>query len=288
MPLCVPCGGNPDERLRSLTPMACPDAGTNGDPGTTPGTGSAADACFGLSSAPESKPSDPSDPAVLAAFQAAAWEIGHNARRRDIRRNVRNHRQRLRARGLRPVQFWLPDLRRSDAQEQARFQSRAVTWSYDRSSGWSNGWSNVLSLPTPSVSASEPRTAIARGELRVLLDSAPFPAALQPHLERLPREAPKEDAREQPQIAVILLDNAFSELSTTLVCPLTTRLSRAPLLRVPLNPSAVNGLRRSHQLMLDGLTTVPRQQLGACIGRLSDEDLKRLGLALLVVSGLAR
>ena len=140
MPLCVPCGGNPDERLRSLTPMACPEAGTNGDPGTTPGTGSAADACFGLSSAPESEPSDPSDPAVLAAFEAAAWEIGHNARRRDIRRNVRNHRQRLRARGLRPVQFWLPDLRRSDAQEQARFQSRAVTWSYDRSSGWSNGW----------------------------------------------------------------------------------------------------------------------------------------------------
>jgi mRNA interferase MazF len=225
---------------------------------------------------------------VLAAFEAAAWEIGHNARRRDIRRNVRNHRQRLRARGLRPVQFWLPDLRRSDAQEQARFQSRAVTWSYDRSSGWSNDWSNVLSLPTPSVSASEPRTAIARGELRVLLDSAPFPAALQPHLERLPSEEPKEDAREQPQIAAILLDNAFSELSTTLVCPLTTRLSRAPLLRVPLNPSAVNGLRRSHQLMLDGLTTVPRQQLGACIGRLSDEDLKRLGLALLVVSGLAR
>jgi mRNA interferase MazF len=65
-------------------------------------------------------------------------------------------------------------------------------------------------------------------------------------------------------------------------------LSHAPLLRVPLNPSAINGLRRSHQLMLDGLTTVPRQQLGACIGRLSDKDLKRLGLALLVVSGLAR
>jgi mRNA interferase MazF len=182
------------------------------------------------------------------------------------------------------VQFWLPDLRRSEAQEQARFQSRAVTWSYDRSNGWSNDWS----LPTPSLSAPEPRAAIARGELRVLLDDAPFPAALQPQLERLPSEAPKEDAREQPQIAAILLDNAFSELSTTLVCPLTTRLSRAPLLRVPLNPSAGNGLRRSHQLMLDGLTTVPRQQLGACIGRLSDEDLKRLGLALLVVLGLAR
>jgi mRNA interferase MazF len=225
---------------------------------------------------------------VLAAFEAAAREIGHKGRRRDICRNVRNHRQRLRARGLRPVQFWLPDLRSSDAQEQAKQQSRAVAWS---EAGSEDG-----SLPTPSQSAPELRPAIARGELRVLLDTAPFPPALQLHLERLPREELrhelreelKEDAREQPQIAAILLDNAFSELSTTLVCPLTTRLSRAPLLRVAINPSAGNGLRRNHQLMFDGLTTVPRQQLGACIGRLSDQDLKRVALALLVVLGLAR
>ena len=275
--------------------MACPDPGdpgTRGDPGSA--FGAAAEACFGVWSAPTS------DPAVLAAVEAAARQIGHNGRRRDIRRHVRSHRQRLRAKGLRPVQFWLPDLRRADAQEQARCQSRAVGWS----DGWIDSWSDARSLPTPPWSAHEPRAPIARGELRVLLEEALFPAALQLHLERLPKEEPreepreelrqelrqelKEDAREQPQIVAILLDNAFSELTTTFVCPLTARLSHAPLLRVAIHPSAGNGLRRSHQLMLDGLTTVPRQQLGACIGRLSDADLKRLGLALLVVSGLAR
>jgi mRNA interferase MazF len=209
---------------------------------------------------------------VLAAIETAAREIGHNARRQDIRRNVRNHRQQLRARGLRPVQFWLPDLRHSDAQEQARDQSRAVIWSSPGRDVWS--------LSKPLWSDHAPMPTIARGELRVLLDDAPTPAALRPQ--------PQPQPQPQPEIVAILLDNAFSELATTLVCPLTIRLSRAPLLRVDVSPTAGNGLRQNHQLMLDGLTTVPRQHLGDCLGRLSDEDLKRLGLALLVVSGLAR
>lgn len=230
--------------------MVCPDPGTTcPDPGTRGGSDidSAAITDFGIWSGPES------DPAVLAAVEAAAREIGHNGRRRAVRRNVSNHRQRLRARGLRPVQFWLPDLRRADTQEQARDQSRAVAWS----APWG--------LPPP-WSTPEPGAVIARGELRVLRNRAP----------------------QDPQIVAILLDNAFDELSTTLVCPLTTCLSRAPLLRVAVSPSAGNGLRVNHQLMLDGLTTVPRLQLGACLGRLSHQDLKQLGLALLVVSGLAR
>lgn len=187
--------------------------------------------------------SSASEAAQLAALEAAAREAAHNARRRDIRGNVRSHRQRLRASGLRPVQFWLPDLRRADAREQARWQARAVAGS----------------LATPEALAT-----LERGELRVLLTGA------------------------QPQIVAILLDNALAELATTLVCPLTSELCQAPLLRVAIQPSAGNGLRVEHQLMLDALTTVPRQRLGGCLGRLNDADMKRLGLGLLVVSGLAR
>ena len=115
--------------------------------------------------------------------------------------------------------------------------------------------------------------AIERGELRVLqTDETPPPVV----------------PEQQLQVVAILLDNAFDELSTTLVCPLTTRLCRAPLLRVAVSPSAGNGLQQSHQLMHDALTTVPRPQLGACIGRLGDDVLKQLCQALMVVSGLAR
>jgi hypothetical protein len=39
---------------------------------------------------------------------------------------VRAHRDRLRAKGLRPVQFWLPDVRTPDFKAEAARQSRAV------------------------------------------------------------------------------------------------------------------------------------------------------------------
>lgn len=41
-------------------------------------------------------------------------------------------------------------------------------------------------------------------------------------------------------------------------------------------------------IVLDALTSLPRAQLGCCIGRFSNDDQKRLNHGLLVVSGLAR
>ena len=45
------------------------------------------------------------------------------------RDKVRQHRLRLRAQGLRPVQFWLPDVRSRSFALAARKQSRAVAQS---------------------------------------------------------------------------------------------------------------------------------------------------------------
>jgi len=42
---------------------------------------------------------------------------------------VRAHRERLRAQGLRPVQFWVPDVRSPQFTQQAREQSLAVATS---------------------------------------------------------------------------------------------------------------------------------------------------------------
>jgi hypothetical protein len=39
---------------------------------------------------------------------------------------VREHRERLRAQGLRPIQIWVPDVRASSFQRQAHRQSQAV------------------------------------------------------------------------------------------------------------------------------------------------------------------
>ena len=45
------------------------------------------------------------------------------------RRRVREHRARLRAQGLRPVQIWVPDVRAPGFAEEAHRQSRAVAGS---------------------------------------------------------------------------------------------------------------------------------------------------------------
>ena len=42
------------------------------------------------------------------------------------RQKVREHRARLRAQGLRPIQIWVPDVRAASFREEAHRQSRAV------------------------------------------------------------------------------------------------------------------------------------------------------------------
>jgi hypothetical protein len=45
---------------------------------------------------------------------------------KTVRVKVREHRERLRAQGLRPIQIWVPDVRSPSFREQARRQSQAV------------------------------------------------------------------------------------------------------------------------------------------------------------------
>ncbi|MGA9595368.1 MAG: type II toxin-antitoxin system PemK/MazF family toxin [Acidimicrobiia bacterium] len=52
-------------------------------------------------------------------------------------------------------------------------------------------------------------------------------------------------------------------------------------------PDDHNGLREPSSLMVDKVTTLPRSQLGERIGRLTDQDMVRLGRASVVLLGLA-
>jgi Protein of unknown function (DUF3018) len=47
-------------------------------------------------------------------------------RKRSSRDKVRNHRERMRAQGLRPIQIWVPDTRTAAFRAAARRQSLAV------------------------------------------------------------------------------------------------------------------------------------------------------------------
>lgn len=71
------------------------------------------------------------------------------------------------------------------------------------------------------------------------------------------------------------------------LCAFTTDPTEAPLIRLPVQPDDLNGLREASKLMVDKLTTVPRSKLGQRVGQLSDEDMVRLMRAVVVFLGLA-
>lgn len=91
----------------------------------------------------------------------------------------------------------------------------------------------------------------------------------------------------KPRPVVIVQDDRFDATTSVTVCAFTTDATEAPLFRLRVEPDELNGLREPSSLMVDKLTTVPRSKLGTHVGRLNDEEMVRLGRAVLVFVGLA-
>ena len=91
----------------------------------------------------------------------------------------------------------------------------------------------------------------------------------------------------KPRPVVIIQDDRFDVTDSVTVCAFTTDPTEAPLLRLLVTPDDSNGLRESCSLMIDKITTVPRSKIAERIGRLADEDMVRLGRAVVVFFGLA-
>ena len=85
----------------------------------------------------------------------------------------------------------------------------------------------------------------------------------------------------KPLPAVVVQANRWLQghPSVTL-CPLTSSLVDAPLLRIPVPTSGQNGLRKPSQLMVDKLFTVPSSAIGSLVGALEASILRELDLAL--------
>ena len=96
-----------------------------------------------------------------------------------------------------------------------------------------------------------------------------------------------QDYAGKPRPAVILQDDRFAAVESITLCAFTTDATEAPLFRLPVAPTTINGLKRNSRLMVDKITTVPKTKLGERIGRLDDEDMVRLNRAVLVFLGLA-
>ena len=91
----------------------------------------------------------------------------------------------------------------------------------------------------------------------------------------------------KPRPVVIIQDDRFDATDSVTVCAFTTDPTEAPLIRLLVEPDDINGFRERCSLMVDKIITVPRPKLGEHVGRLSDDDMVRLGRAILVFFGLA-
>ena len=101
------------------------------------------------------------------------------------------------------------------------------------------------------------------------------------------QRAPRSGYVDKPRPVVIIQDDLFDATSSVTVCALTTDPTDAPLFRIPIDLDDTTGIRQPSRLMVDKITTVPRSKLGERIGRLSDDDMTRLGRSLAVFLGLA-
>lgn len=91
----------------------------------------------------------------------------------------------------------------------------------------------------------------------------------------------------KPRPVVIVQDDHFDATASITICPLTTDPTEAPLFRLPVEPDERNGLNGTSRLMVDKITTVPKNRVEARVGRLGDEDIVRLNRAMIVFLGLA-
>lgn len=69
-------------------------------------------------------------------------------------------------------------------------------------------------------------------------------------------------------------------MTSAVLCPLTSTLRQAPLVRIAVEPSRTNGLHKPSQLMVDKLFTVPSAAVGEVVGQLEPQLLVDLDLAL--------
>jgi mRNA interferase MazF len=91
----------------------------------------------------------------------------------------------------------------------------------------------------------------------------------------------------KPRPVVIVQNDRFDATLSITVCAFTGDPTDAPLLRVAVSPTSRNGLKTTSHLMVDKITTIRKDRLGNRVGRLDQEDVTRLGRAMMVFLGLA-
>lgn len=92
----------------------------------------------------------------------------------------------------------------------------------------------------------------------------------------------------KPRPAIILQDDLFDATDSVTVCPMTTTVVDAPLMRVPIPADEQSGIHQPSAVMVDKVTTVRRANVGDRIGALTAAQMLEVERLLLVFLGIAR
>jgi mRNA interferase MazF len=85
----------------------------------------------------------------------------------------------------------------------------------------------------------------------------------------------------KPRPAVVVQSDLFNPTHASItVCPITTCLVDAPLFRLSLSPTQRNGLKKSSQVMIDKITTLPRDKIRQRVGALTTVQLEKINQAI--------
>lgn len=92
----------------------------------------------------------------------------------------------------------------------------------------------------------------------------------------------------KPRPALVIQADPFQEHITVTVLLVTSALVAAPLLRITVQPSAKNGLRKPSQVMVDKAVTVKRDKVGQSFGRIDEDKMVEVERCLAVFLGIAK
>jgi mRNA interferase MazF len=84
----------------------------------------------------------------------------------------------------------------------------------------------------------------------------------------------------KPRPALVIQSDGFRQLQSLTVLPLTSGLYPAALIRINVAPTQANGLQRRSHIMVDKAATVSRQKIGQRIGRLDNQTMGTVAVAL--------
>jgi mRNA interferase MazF len=91
----------------------------------------------------------------------------------------------------------------------------------------------------------------------------------------------------KPRPALVVQSDRFDATATVTVLLLSGTLVDAPLIRLTVQPTAGNGLRKPSQIMVDKSMTVRRDRLGQPLGHLEDETMVSVNRSLALFLGFA-